>query len=248
MFSAHAGTSATVPPVVERNPHRRALATALARSELASHTLAWRKLRRALPVQQALAVLWDVMRMQVRGEPFSHLGHPEDERDRLSRRQIGPAILLYRSLRMRVDPDQALALTREVVLSSGVVFLEALLADVDPREAAPTEDPKRKLESLAERFFNAEGELVLLGERSASFDVCRAASWSCSTRRTRASSGRSSARSTPRISVKSSRHCGSAERPRACRTASAATSDSPGEPSLGTIMAPRDVMMTERHV
>lgn len=173
MFSAHAGTSATVPPVVERNPHRRALATALARSELASHTLAWRKLRRALPVQQALAVLWDVMRMQVRGEPFSHLGHPEDERDRLSRRQIGPAILLYRSLRMRVDADQALALTREVVLSSGVVFLEALLADVDPREAAPTEDPKRKLESLAERFFNAEGELVLLGERSASFDVCR---------------------------------------------------------------------------
>ena len=48
-----------------------------------------------------------------------------------------------------LSADGALALTREVVLSSGVVFLEALLADVDPREAAPTEDPKRKLVGLA---------------------------------------------------------------------------------------------------
>lgn len=159
--------------LVEKSAHRRALIAALARSELASHTLAWRKLRRALPVQQALAVLWDVVRMQVRGEPFGHLGPPEDERDRLSRRQIGPAILLYRALRLRVDATQALALTREVVLAAGVVFLEALLADVDPREAPPTEEPRTKLEALAQRFFNAEGELVLAEERRASFDVCR---------------------------------------------------------------------------
>lgn len=159
--------------MVERNPHRRALAAALARSEIASHTLAWRKLRRALPVQQSLAVLWDVVRMQVRGEPFSHLGPPEDERDRLSRRQIGPAILLYRALRLRVDADQALALTREVVLAAGVVFLEALLADVDPREADPATEPRTKLESLSERFFNAEGTLTVEDTRKARFDVSR---------------------------------------------------------------------------
>lgn len=159
--------------MVEKNPHRRALSAALARSEIASHTLAWRKLRRALPVQQSLAVIWDVVRMQVRGEPFSHLGHPEDERDRLSRRQIGPAILLYRALRLRVDAEQALALTREVVLSAGVVFLEALLADVDPREADPALEPRTKLESFSERFFNAEGTLTVADARTASFDVCR---------------------------------------------------------------------------
>ena len=72
-----------------------------------------------------------------------------------------------------MEADQALSLTREVVLSAGVVFLEALLADVDPREADPSLEPRTKLESLSERFFNAEGTLTVTDARKASFDVCR---------------------------------------------------------------------------
>ena len=94
----------------------------------------------------------------------------------LSRRQIGPAVLLHRALARRIDPARALATVREVTLLAGVVFLSDLLGDLDPAAVA-AEDPERALEELktrASRMFNAEGEMSLcLDPLEVSFRISR---------------------------------------------------------------------------
>jgi len=94
---------------------------------------------------------------QARGEPFKTLAPPEDERERLSRKQAGPAILLYKALREVVGPEEALELSREVVIDGAVRFLGHSVGPLDRETMAGLDDAQREklIRSMGERFFNA---------------------------------------------------------------------------------------------
>ncbi|MCC6747059.1 MAG: L-2-amino-thiazoline-4-carboxylic acid hydrolase [Deltaproteobacteria bacterium] len=132
-------------------------------------------LRRELGTLQAGAVLGEALLALVRGEPFSHLGPATDPRELGTRRQAGGAVLLYRATRRRVGRERALALTREVLLAGGLVFVERLLAGpaLHAADRLPVDERARLMGELGERFPNAEGEVTAATDRSVAFTVTR---------------------------------------------------------------------------
>ncbi len=127
------------------------------RIELASTGDAARILDRALGRWKATKVLAEVAAEQLRGRPFSHLPPAVDLRETLSRRQCAPAILAYLALRRRLDEEQALELTRELVLAGTIRFLEYAIGPLDRDELLALDAPTReaKIRRLGDRFFNA---------------------------------------------------------------------------------------------
>ena len=77
---------------------------------------------RELGPLRALAVGLEVGARMAAGEPFSRLDPPATPKERVSRQQIAPAIVLYRVL-LRVRGRDALRITREVVLAAGAAFM-----------------------------------------------------------------------------------------------------------------------------
>ena len=112
-------------------------------------------------------MLAGVAMAKLRGEPFGALGPPRDERDRLSRRQSADLVLLDRAVRRVADDEVALSIARAAVRAGAVPFLDAMLPPMGGdalRELAP---------SLADSFFNAEGEGRLTDDGGFAFDVSR---------------------------------------------------------------------------
>lgn len=96
------------------------------------------------------------------------LGPPTDERDRLSRRQCGPAVLLYRTLLEETTMERARAITREAVIAGAMPFLDVMIPPLSVSELAA------QAPELARRFFNAEGEAQVVDDGTAvTFDVYR---------------------------------------------------------------------------
>ena len=127
------------------------------RIELQTSALAVRILLRRLGVRTTLAVLGDLVVGQARGEPFVHLAKPIDDRERLCRKQAGPAILLHKSLRRRLGLDTALEVTREVVIAATLVFLRHTIGPLD-RDRLMSLSPDERdawVQTVAGRFFNA---------------------------------------------------------------------------------------------
>jgi hypothetical protein len=111
------------------------------------------RLKTDLGTWRSARVLARVLWGKLRGAPFAALGKPTDQRDKLSRRQCGDVVLLYRAI-TAVSANEALALAicRDAVLSGGLPFLEAMIPPL----------PETGLGAFAKeivgRFFNAEGE------------------------------------------------------------------------------------------
>lgn len=114
-----------------------------------------------------LAVLGDVAMQKLHREPFGALGKPVDERDVLSRRQVGDLVLLDRALQRRMPGSDALALSRELVQFGGVIFLEGVVPRLGVGELGA------KAAQLVSEFFNAEGESELRDEKTFTFNVSR---------------------------------------------------------------------------
>lgn len=68
---------------------------------------------------------------KAKGHPFSYLPPPEDSREKGSRDQLGPAVLLYRILSKSYPMREALGYTRRIVEASGRAFLSELLSGLD---------------------------------------------------------------------------------------------------------------------
>ena len=109
--------------------------------------LGWRNTWRVLSAMRSL---------QKQGEPFGHLPPPEEERDRQSREQIGPAILLYKAIQS-VAPEYALPITQRIIVADGIRFLRKTLGRLSPTQLAalPPEDREQFAKVRGERFFNA---------------------------------------------------------------------------------------------
>lgn len=106
---------------------------------------------------------------QARGAPFEGLGPAADRREELTRRQLGPAVLLLRALRRHVSVGRAERLSHAAIELGGLAFLGSLLGDLDPRTIG---DVRTEVRERLGRFFNAEGE-VAVGDDEAAFTVHR---------------------------------------------------------------------------
>jgi len=110
---------------------------------------------------------WSGLRVGLRlalgggGSPFAHLDPPEDERERLSRKQAVMAIRLYRVLLARYSAERALVVAGHVIVAGAVEHLEKNLGDLDVRAFARLEPEERltKVEGWLASFFTATATL-----------------------------------------------------------------------------------------
>ena len=134
---------------------------AAARAQLAvvgeSSFISVRLLVRTLGALRAAAIIAEVSAAQLRGRPFEHLPPPADRRERLSRGQVGPAILLYRAIERRLGRKQALELTGEVVIAATMVWLGRAVGNIDRDELMAMSPEQRHswVTRIGDKFFNA---------------------------------------------------------------------------------------------
>lgn len=131
-----------------------------------------RVLLRELGWRRAAAVAWDVARRRG-GDPFAHLPPPADRRERGSRAQARPAILLYRALRRRLPPERAREVAFHVVEAGGVRHLRRTLGDVSPARFAELDPPTRwaRVRSWLDRFDTATARVDAAEPERVAFTV-----------------------------------------------------------------------------
>lgn len=114
-------------------------------------------LARRLGWRGACAVGLRTWRRLARGEPFAGLPAAVDARERGSRDQAGPAIVLIEELGRIVHEAEALSITAEVVEEGAVVFLTRTLGPLDRAGLERLSEPERRreIEARGARFPNA---------------------------------------------------------------------------------------------
>ncbi len=139
---------------------------------------AWRTFGILLPelgLLPLLGLMGEIVIAETRGEPFAALGPPVDDQDLLSRKQLGPAVLLERALRKRVPPARARELTRRVVLESSITFLKLNVPLLRKKQVLHLgENARRRFgERIARKFFNADVNLTFEQDAAINFTVHR---------------------------------------------------------------------------
>jgi predicted ArsR family transcriptional regulator len=127
-----------------------------------------------LGVFGAAVVGWKVDAAQRRGEPFEQLGPPADDRERLSRQQAAPLLLLYRTLKERLgDETKALEIARAAALAGGRAFLARTLGKLDRATLDALDDDGRQrfADDKAYQFFNATLRWEHIGADEVRFTV-----------------------------------------------------------------------------
>ncbi len=116
-------------------------------------------LRARLGTPRALSLGLRLTMAKLSGAPFKDLPPATGRDEKLSRAQIGPAILLYRLLQDRgMGQAEAFALVREVVLAAGVAFMGQTLGSLTRAELQALDEAGRQafVHERGRRFFNAE--------------------------------------------------------------------------------------------
>lgn len=147
---------------------RRQVVRALQGAERETVGAVWGELRGDLSLLRTLTVLAEVQLGTMRGEPFRRLPPPSSLREKLSRRQLGPLVLLVRAVRKRAGGEVAMRVGRAVARHGAMAFLERMVPDHDASTLASR--PREIAEDLLGRFFNAEGQVRVAGQ-TASIDV-----------------------------------------------------------------------------
>ena len=121
----------------------------------------------------ALRVGGRTQRHQLSGEPFDHLPAPDSEDERLSREQIGPAIVLYRQLLEEVSQERAYAITERVVVEGAVIFLEETIGRLPRERLLAMGDDQREtfVRAKGAKFFNATIEWDYIERDEVQFTV-----------------------------------------------------------------------------
>lgn len=110
-----------------------------------------------LGLLDALRVGGRTQRRLFGGAPFDDLPAPEDDDERKSREQIGPAIVLYRQLVDEHDRERALAIIERVIVEASVVFLTRSVGRLRRDELLAMDDAEREtfVRNKSEHFANA---------------------------------------------------------------------------------------------
>ena len=116
-------------------------------------------LRRNLGLWTALRVGIAVERRVKAGEPFLSLPPAEDEKERGSREQLGPALVLFEELCGVVTSSEARRITADVVEIGAHIFLRQSIGVLDRSKLAAMDDAGRHayVQARMSRFPNAGG-------------------------------------------------------------------------------------------
>jgi predicted ArsR family transcriptional regulator len=114
-------------------------------------------LRDELGLVQAIQVGAQVQLRSALGEPFSELEAPSSRDEALSRQQIGPAIVLYRTLRKQIGQQEALEIVERVVIEGAVLFLSETMGRLERDALLEMDDDRREsfVRTKGKKFFNA---------------------------------------------------------------------------------------------
>lgn len=118
---------------------------------------ALRALAKALGIRKTASLSARLALRQARGEPFASLPPADGDDERMSREQIGPAIVLFDELRRRLGEEEALRVTRDVVIAATLAFLSETIGPLRRSDLEPLSQPDREafVRALTGRFFNA---------------------------------------------------------------------------------------------
>jgi len=146
--------------------------------ELRSNLLGSRLLIKHLGLPTAMSVMTEIVANNLRGDPWRHLPPPSDEKDRLSRRQVGPAILIYKAIRKRKGTDRAKEVVSELILEASILFLSYQIPLLRKAQMLAMNDKERRdlLDEIINRFPNTDiGEIIIEGDECFGYDVthCR---------------------------------------------------------------------------
>ena len=143
------------------------------RAQWTSEWASARVLVDALGVLGTARVGWTVRRRVAAGEPWQGLGPPADAAEHSSRTQIGPAIVLYRTLTERLPAPEALALTGRAIDAGAVAFLRHTIGPLRRRDLAGLSAAAREqwTRTVGRRFFNATVRWDHIGDDSVAFTV-----------------------------------------------------------------------------
>ncbi len=134
-------------------------------------------LRRHLGLWTALRVGLTVEQRVKGGDPFQHLPPAEDDKERGSRAQLGPALVLYDVLRGRVSEEEARVITAEVVEVGAHIFLRQSIGALDRTALAAMDADARVayVEARMSRFPNADARIDFVEPERVGFTVtsCR---------------------------------------------------------------------------
>ncbi|MDP8225632.1 MAG: L-2-amino-thiazoline-4-carboxylic acid hydrolase [Candidatus Lernaella stagnicola] len=128
------------------------------RFELRNTPRSLRLLARRLGLVQTLAVTAELAAHQAIGRPWRGYPPPTSKKEKASRKQAGPAILLYQILKRRFGDYEALDITGEIVTAGAVEFLSIVVPVVRPEdyENVPQAEQLRRLTEVADRFPNGD--------------------------------------------------------------------------------------------
>ena len=132
-------------------------------------------LNKRLGVLATTSVLGALMFRQVKGQPWRGLPSPADEKEKLTREQAGPAILLYRVLCDRMPQQDALDLTADIATEGALIFLRQTIPTIRAAEMNALSDEQRLefLQGIQGKFFNADAGDYTIGETDFSFLIQR---------------------------------------------------------------------------
>lgn len=141
--------------------------------ELATGWKALALIRHELGITQTASVLSSMIGAMRSGEPFGHLPPPVDRCEALSRKQIAPAILLYRALIERLEHPEAFELVRQVAVEGARVFLKRMVGLLDQERIEQMSEGDREtfVADIGERFFNAKLEFDEISVEAVRFTV-----------------------------------------------------------------------------
>lgn len=122
---------------------------------------ALRILRHRLGFFRTLPILARVAIAQLRGAPWKRLPPAADEKERLSRREIGGAVLLHQALSRHLSADAARGILSEIIVEGAMVSFDYLLDPLTPAtlRARPEEERRRLVLQNLARFPNADARL-----------------------------------------------------------------------------------------
>ena len=114
-------------------------------------------LKQELGVFGLCAVAVHMILLQLRGEPFRNLPKAKDKGDIFSRRQIGPAIVLYKALRKIHTEERSLAIAEKIVIDSTLIFLRKAVGAISQSRINAMNDVQKQnwLSRIAGQFLNA---------------------------------------------------------------------------------------------
>ena len=111
--------------------------------------------------------------LQLKGEPFRSFPKATERGDIFSRKQIGPAIVLYKALRKLYPEPRALQISELIIIDSTLIFLRQAVGAINRQRIEAMDDSERQgwLSQIADQFLNATIRWNRIGLSDLSFTI-----------------------------------------------------------------------------